>query len=229
MNPPKTNFSLLACAAAGILVLGARLDAADRKASRLHDPDLPQPLDANVARPLLESSPFTRAIDLSDSIALTGIAYVHGKPVATLTDKRTKENILVSSEPNSRGWSLAGAIPSTELRFTSVRIQVGAELVTIRYGDAQLAPTTQARYPSDAEAVRNDENGRPYVRGSVYLPDADRERYYHAFSREAHHKFRDVIRANREMMLRASPEERAAFAKKVFDAVDAEDRARQRK
>lgn len=203
--------------------------AVDTKSPNAPDPDLPQPLDLTVAQPLLASSPFTRAINLSDSITLTGIAYVQGQPVATLTDKRTKENILVSRVPNSRGWSLADAIPSTELRFTSVRILVGPELVTIRYGDAQLAPTTQARYPTDAEALRNDENGKAYVRGSVYLPDADRERYYHGLSREAHNKFREVIRANREMMIKASPEERAAFAKKVFDAVDAEDRARQRR
>jgi len=212
-----------------MLLLPRHMPAADAKTPNAPDPDLPQPLDLAVAQPLLESSPFTRAINLSDSITLTGIAYVQGQPVATLTDKRTKENILVSREPNSRGWSLADAIPSTELRFASVRIQVGPELVTIRYGDAQLAPTTQGRYPTDAEAVRNDEHGKPYVRGSVYLPDADRERYYHGLSREAHSKFRDVIRANREMMFKASPEERAAFAKKVFDAVEAEDKARQRK
>ena len=175
------------------------------------------------------SSPFTRAINLSDSITLTGIAYVRGKPVATLTDKRTKENFLVSHEPNSRGWTLTEAVPSPELRHTSVKIMVGPEIVTIHYGDAQLAPTTQARYPTDAEAIRNDENGKPYVRGSVYLPDADRERYYHGLSREAHDKFRDVIRDHREKMFKAAPEERAAFAKKVFDAVEAEDRARQKK
>lgn len=220
------RFRSIAWILLGAAWTGGGLHAADGKSS---DPDLPQPLDPDVALPPLESSPFTRAINLSDSIALTGIAYVQGVPVATLTDKRTKENILVSKEPNSRGWSLAEAIPGTELRFTSVRIQVGQEIVTIRYGDAQLAPTTQARYPTDAEAIRHDENGKPYVRGSVYLPDADRERYYRGLSREAHDKFRDVIRANREKMFKASPEERAAFAKKVFDAVDAEDRARQRR
>ena len=48
---------------------------------------------------------------MSESIALTGMAYVQGRPVATLTDKRTKENILVSKEPNSRGWTLAEATP----------------------------------------------------------------------------------------------------------------------
>lgn len=196
------------------------------KTPKPDDAELPHPLDLNQVQPLLESSPFTRAINLSESISLTGLAYVQGKPVATLTDKRTKENILVSKEPNSRGWTLAEATPGTDLRFTSVKIMVGPEIVTIRYGNAQLAPTTQAKYPTDAEAIRHDENGKPYVRGSAYLSDADRERYYRGFSREAHEKFRDIIRDNREMMFKATPEERAAFSKKVFDQVDAEDKAR---
>ena len=115
------------------------------------------------------------------------------------------------------------------LKSTSVKIMVGGEVVTIHYGDAQLAPATQAKYPTDAEAIRNDENGKPYVRGSAYLSEADREKYYRGFSREAHEKFRDIIRDNREMMFKATPEERAAFSKKTFDAIDAEDKARQRK
>lgn len=228
----KIRFSLRRTAvlrlAVSSLLLAPVVIAADAKTAKPADPDLPQPIDVNVVQPLLESSPFTRAINLSESIALTGIAYVQGKPVATLTDKRTKENIIVSQEPNARGWTLAAAVPSAELKLTSVKIMVGGEIVTIRYGDAQLAPVTQAKYPSDAEAIRNDENGKPYVRGSAYLSEADRERYYRGFSREAHEKFRDVIRDNREMMFKASPAERAAFAKKVFDTVDAEDKARQR-
>ena len=34
-----------------------------------------------------------------------------------------------------------------------------------------------------------------------------------------------IIRDNREMMFTASPEERASFAKKTFDAIEAEDKA----
>jgi hypothetical protein len=148
--------------------------------------------------------------------------------VATLTDMRNKKSYLVSEEPNEQGWKLAGVTPAAELRFTTVKIMVGPEIVVIRYSNTQLAPAAQVRYPSDSEAIRNDENGKPYVRGSAYLSDADRERYYNGISREAHDKFREVIRDNREMMFKASPEERAAFAKKVLDKVEAEDRARRR-
>lgn len=196
------------------------------------DPDLPQPLDLSVTQPLLDKSPFIRPLDLSQSLQLTGVAYVEGKPVATLVDRETKKSHLVSEEPNELGWRLTEANLSAEMRLTSIKIMVGNELVTIHYSDTQLAPTSRggtgpSRYPTDSEAIRNDENGKPYVRASVYLSDADRDRYYKNFSREAHDKFRDAVRGNREMMFKASPQERAVFAKKLFDAIEAEDKARQ--
>ncbi|CAN5808924.1 hypothetical protein BH11VER1_BH11VER1_03570 [soil metagenome] len=195
------------------------------------DPDLPQPLDLSVTQPLLEKSPFTRPLDLSQSLQLTGLAYVEGKPVATLVDRETKKSHLVSEEPNDLGWRLAEANLSVEMRLTNVKIMVGNELITIHYSDAQLAPSSRggtgpSHYPTDSEAIRNDENGKPYVRASVYLSDADRDRYYKNFSREAHDKFRDVVRGNRETMFKASPQERAVIAKKLFDTVEAEDKAR---
>lgn len=215
----------------GCLALVLPGQAADEA---IADPDLPQPLDLSVTQSLIEKPPFTRALDLSDSLQLTGVAYVEGKPVATLVDRATKKNHLVSEEPNDLGWRLAEANVSTEMKHTSVKIMVGTELVTIHYSDTQLSPSSRggtgpSRYPTDSEAIRNDENGKPYVRASVYLSDADRERYYKNFSREAHDKFRDAVRGNREMMFKASPQERAAFAKKLFDKIDAEDKGRQNK
>ena len=192
------------------------------------DPDLPQPLDLSVAAPLIERPPFTRPLNLSEKLQLTGIAYVQGKPVATLLDRETKQKYLVSEEPNALGWKLAGASASTALKLTSVQLQVGAEVVTIHYGDAQVAPKTQIKYPTDAEALTVI-NGVTYVKGSAYLSDADREKYYRGISREAHEKYREILRDNREMMLKATHEERAAFAKKMLDAVEAEDKTRQRR
>lgn len=198
------------------------------------DPDLPQPLDPAALAPLIEKPPFTRPIDLSESLALTGIAYLDGRPVATLMDKATKKTYMVSDEPNALGWKLADAAASRDLKLTSVRILVGPELVTIHYDDAQLAPTSRggsgpSRWPSNEEVIRNDENGKPYVRASPYLSDADRERYYKSWSREGHEKFREVVRGSRDMMFKASPQERADFAKKAFDKIDAEERARSRR
>ena len=68
------------------------------------DPDVPQPLNTVAAQELLANSPFTRTLNLSDSLVLTGIAYVDGRAVATLVNRSTRETFLVSDEPNAQGW-----------------------------------------------------------------------------------------------------------------------------
>ena len=151
---------------------------------------VPQPYDPSTAtQALLKSSPFTRTLNPSDSLLLTGLAYVQGKPVATIKDRLKNKSYVVSEQPNELGWKLTGATPSNELRRAEVKLMIGSEEVTIRYSDAQIALKGRpgpSQYPTDAEAIRNDENGKPYVRASVYLSDSDRDKYYKSWSHEAH-------------------------------------------
>ncbi len=79
-------------------------------------------------------------LDLSDTLKLTGIAYVQGKPVATLVNKTTKQTYLVTSEPNALGWKLAGVSTGSHISHAEVKIMVGGEIVSIRYSETQLAP-----------------------------------------------------------------------------------------
>ena len=218
-------------------LLTAQVRAQDEKTSAATptpapapDPDLPQPLNLDSAQPLLQSSPFTRALDLSDSLMLTGLAYVQGKPVATITDRSTRQSYLVSEEPNAQGMRLAEASASNEPRRTLVTLVVGTEEVTIHYNEGQLTPTTNksafaSRFPTEQEVTRKDENGKSYISGSMYLSDADHETYRHGMSPEARDKFRQEIRVARDKMSSFSPQERATFAKKVFDNAMSEDKA----
>jgi len=219
-----------ACLFAGLstVVLSVPVGAADMPTN---DPDLPKPLDLNVASSMLESSPFTRALDLSDSLMLTGIAYVKGRPVVTLANKVTQERYVVGEEPNAQGWRLTEATPSSELRLTQAKLIVGSEIVTVRYSDAQLTPTAKGftpggRVPSEREFLRKDENGKDYVSGSIYLSEADRDRYHNGLSKEAHDRFREIIRDSRDKMFKFSATERADFAKKILDKVSAEDKGK---
>ncbi|MCA1963368.1 MAG: hypothetical protein LDL31_05425, partial [Prosthecobacter sp.] len=56
------------------------------------DPDLPQPFDPAAVATIATSSPFTRMVNMSENLVLTGIAYIDGKPVATVFNKETKES-----------------------------------------------------------------------------------------------------------------------------------------
>ena len=190
------------------------------------DSDLPQPVDASVAQPLLESSPFTRSLNLSDSLTLTGIAYVEGKPVATLLNRATKESIIVSEEPNAQGWTLAGAVPDPELRHTQVRIMIGPEIVTVRYGDEQLAPEHARRSPGPSSSGTPppavSSGGQTRYRSSSYLGENGRERYS-SLSEKAREYFKDRMHQMIDKHPESTPEQRSAYAEKYFARAQAED------
>src|SRR5688572_5071757 len=104
------------------------------------DPDVPQPFDPSLIGSLLEHPPFTRALNLSESLLLTGVAYMNGKPVATIKDMSTNKNHVVSEEPNALGWRLAEASPSMRLDQAEVKLMIGSEIVAVRYSDTQMTP-----------------------------------------------------------------------------------------
>ncbi len=196
-----------------------------RAGENVPDSDLPQPFDLNGAQSLLESSPFTRSLNLSDSLTLTGIAYVEGKPVATLLNRSTKESFIVSEEPNALGWKLTTATPDPELRHTQVRIMVGPEIVTVRYGDEQLSPEHARR--SSAPSVSSNApsmaySGRTSYKSSSYLGENSRERYY-ALSEKARESFKESMHKLIDKHPEFTHEQRSVYAEKYYARAQADD------
>ncbi len=76
-----------------------------------------------------------------------------------------------------------------------------------------------SKIPTPEEITGHDEKGA-YVRGMPYLNDEDRERFRVSISREVREKFLSIVHDNREVLFKASHEERAAFAKKALDAAE---------
>lgn len=192
------------------------------------DKDLPQPFDPKEAETLLAHSPFTRALNLSDSLVLTGIAYLEGKPVATVLDRATKESHVVSEVPNAQGWKLAEIHASTVLNRTEIKLMVGGETIAVRYSDDQLLPKNTRpgggfRGPGGPGGPPGSDGQR--FRTSSLLGDNGRDRYM-ALSDAARDKFREMVRVKREAQPNASTEELSAFAKKEFERIEAEDKRR---
>lgn len=207
------------------LALASAVRADDVPPVAVPDEDLPQPFDANVANALLESSPFTRSLNLSDSLSLTGIAYVEGRPVATLRDRTTKQSFVVSEEPNSLGWKLESASPDPALRHTQVRIMVGPEIVTVRYGDEQLTPEHAKK--SNSSSSRDSSSSMSYgsktqYKSSSYLGDNGRERYY-ALSDQARERFKDSMHKLIDKHPEFTNEQRSMYAEKYYARAQAED------
>lgn len=196
------------------------------------DPDVPQPFDPSLGGPLLEHPPFTRALNLSESLLLTGVAYMDGKPVATIKDMSTNKSYVVSEEPNALGWRLAESSPSLRLDRAEVKLMIGSEIVAVRYSDTQMTPQRRSggssrsssggyspsHPPTPEEIIGRDEKGS-YVRASPYLSEQDRDKMRN-MPRETRDKFINIVHENRERMMRYSHDERAGFVKKVFDAVN---------
>ncbi|HSI63279.1 MAG TPA: hypothetical protein VLE43_09165 [Candidatus Saccharimonadia bacterium] len=190
------------------------------------DPDLPQSIDPTEIAPLVASSPFTRSLNLSDSLVLTGIAYIEGKPVVTIMNKETKESHVVGEVPNAQGWKLAETSATVKLDRTQAKLMIGTEIVTVRYSEQQLTPEAMKKggyRPGGGEGRSDGDRGdgprREYPRPS----EEDRQRFM-AMSEEARKKFIDLMRENGEKMRMASPEERSAFIKNIRDRVEAEDK-----
>ena len=209
------------------------------------DPDLPQPFDAAALSSAVHASPFNRVVSFADNYSLTGVAWVDGKPLATLVNNETKKRFVVTEEPNAEGWRLAGATLTADPKFSTVKLVVGGEEVSLRYTMPATPQPSSGRGPGGPggggrrvvepvdinnlkpeEFMRKDREGKEYIRGSIYLPTADRDHYYNDMSREGHEKFLTKIQDARSYMFKASPAERAAYAKRVFDKVKAEDKGR---
>lgn len=197
--------------------------AADRKKNAA-DPDLPQPVDSAVAQPLLDNSPFTRELNLSDSLTLTGIAYIQGKAVATVFDKAKKTSYVVSEEPNAQGWKLAEASAAVAFNKSIAKIMVGNEVVTVRYSSDQLSPDDKKnqRPPGSGGPPPPSSDGGPPRREYQRPSDEDR-RKFEALSDRGKEKVRDFFRDNRDKLMNATPEERMAFIRQNFERIQKED------
>lgn len=99
---------------------------------------LPAPVTDDHFAELLEHSPFLRNLNLSNSLILTGVAWIEDEAYATLLDVDTRKSYIVSREANLEGWQLVEVKGNqSDLETLTARIKVGgAEIVSIRYEKA---------------------------------------------------------------------------------------------
>ncbi len=107
---------------------------------------LPTPLDPDQFAGLLDHSPFTRDLDPSETIRLTGVAMINGEQVATVRDQKRGKNYVISGKPNQEGWKMVEVDHHIELEKVSATISVnGGEVVTLKFDEKQLHPEVKAK------------------------------------------------------------------------------------
>ena len=91
---------------------------------------------------LNSSSPFTRSLNLSDSLILTGVAKIGNETMATLIDKNTNETYVVSGQTNAQGWRMVDLEgDANNLEGLTAKIAVsGGEVVSVRFDEKRLKP-----------------------------------------------------------------------------------------
>jgi hypothetical protein len=207
------------------------------------DPDIPQPVSPEDLTALITSSPFTRTLNLSESLVLTGIAHYQGGEVVTVMNKDTKETYVVTKEPNSLGWRLAETNQNSQLARTQAKIMIGSEVITVRYNDDQLTPElmkkggfkpgggTKEENATGDRGERRYDSGRYGSYGGGDGPrregprpseeDMNRMRNLSDRGREA---LGQAFRESREKMMNATPEQRSAFFREALQRAEAADR-----
>ena len=191
------------------------------------DPDLPRPFDPSNVFAAFKSSPFNRAVNLSESLVLTGMAYVDGKPMATLLDKESKKTYVVTEVPNASGWTLTEATPTTDLKRLQVKVNVAGEVVTIRHDsesqqEAMKKHKTAPGGSGGGEGERRGGEDRGFSRDRRGPPPEAVERY-NKLSDGAKEKLRKHFTENRERVMNMNPEERKAYMEKSFKKIADED------
>ena len=196
------------CTAAVFALATALLRAEDPPSA---DSDLPQPLNEAMAQDLLNSSPFTRSLNLSDSYHLTGMAYVGGRPVATFYNTATRESFVVSEEPNAQGWKLVGTSPSTDLKRMQVKLMIGAEVITVRYNTEQAAQPLGKKGPPVVGASEDEPRHKSH-KGASLGEGQDPGGMPPALS----DKFQEIMKARMEKHPEYTDEQKAAYAQKLM-------------
>lgn len=191
------------------------------------DPDLPQPFDMNVLGSVVQNSPFTRIVNVSDSLVLTGVAYVDGKPVVTLFDKEKKESLVVTDQPNLKGWTLVEATQSSDIKRATAKVNIGGEPVSIRYDAAALTPDAMKKDKKDGGGGPPPPpgGGDRFSRGGRGPSEEDRKKY-ESLSESAKDKFRNGMREmfSNEKFRNASEEDRRNAIRSMFDKIEKEDK-----
>ncbi|MES2597589.1 MAG: hypothetical protein V4662_19735 [Verrucomicrobiota bacterium] len=186
------------------------------------DPDLPQPLDFSFADSLSQS-PFTRSVNLENTLQLTGVAYINGSPVATVLNKQTKQSVFVTEQPNELGWRLLAADAGADPSNTQIQMMVGPETITMHYHGQEMNGAPEGKGGSKTRlAGAGSGKGGEKFRTSSLLGD-EGKKLYASLSPEGRDKFKDLLKSRMEKHPEMTPEQNSDYAKKVFAKIKATD------
>ncbi len=105
---------------------------------------LPQTVTGEDFEALVKQSPFNRALNLSDTLVLSGVARLNDEPVATLIDTVDGQTLAVSESPNHLGWKLVEFERPHDLEVAIASIAVdNGEIIRVYYDKERVQKASQ--------------------------------------------------------------------------------------
>ena len=126
---------------AGALALAILINTAQSEPTRSA---LPGSVDAQHFAALRDYSPFSRTLFLSESIVLSGRAWIDDRPVVTLIDTEAPRAFSISETPSETGWKLIELTGSEDIETCIATISIeGGEVIRIRYNEERIKSASQ--------------------------------------------------------------------------------------
>ena len=105
---------------------------------------LPSLVEIQNFAALQEQSPFSRTLFLSESIVLSGRAWIDDRPVVTLIDTEEPRAFSISETPSETGWKLIELTGSEDIETCIATIAIeGGEVIRIRYNEERIKSASQ--------------------------------------------------------------------------------------
>ncbi|MDF1859178.1 MAG: hypothetical protein P1U87_03120 [Verrucomicrobiales bacterium] len=103
----------------------------------------------------MKQSPFTRPINLSDTLVLSGVANLNNDPVATLIDTVDGQTLAISESPNHLGWKLVEFERpyDLEVAIASIALESG-EIIRVYYDKERVQKASQLAARSARDQAR---------------------------------------------------------------------------
>lgn len=217
------------------LCLASSLHAAETAPA---DPDLPQPFsfDSQTLTGFRTHSPFNRVVSLENTYKLTGVAYINGKPMATLMNRDTKQRFVVSEETNALGMTLTEAKLGDDPDKAEVHVMIGPEEVVMHYAELETtsdnAKGSKSGDSSSSKKHSSSSHGHAQLPAGIdmasLLGDQGKE-MLKALSPEGREKLAAIMAASADKHPERSKEELAASAQKIYAKMKASEEKAQTK
>jgi hypothetical protein len=175
-------------------------------------------LDVESLRGRLSASPFTRTLNLSEQLLLTGVAEFDGARMVTLVNGEDGTLHVVGPVANSAGWRLVELSGDGELERLQATVDLGGgRMVKTRF-DEEAARAAQER--ARPQVVLAQQGGGERSRDSGRRgPDPEMMERFRSMSEDQRRAFGEYMRENRERMASASEEDRRQMVSRAVDRI----------